>query len=436
MMKTLRSGTGLALLFTAAVLPACALSDGDEPVEEVGSASDPLAAPSAPTNLRTTSVSGAAIALAWAAPGGAVSGYRVWRGDASWASWRMIAEVGPTQTAYTDRSVTAGSTYTYGIRAFNGAGTSAGSNTVKVTAAAEAPPPPPPAPAAATFERPFAAQAWLYAPISGSPIADPDSAAMMSLFSQGSHVADLDEFGVPFHRADASTATRSVTCTEPWGTCLLQRYNPRPLTVGMLPSPGSDAAMVVVDVGPRSGSMRGRTIDEYWQYAWNGGAPTTSWGTVVDLDGDGRTGGATGAGLSRAAGVVRADEIERGIVDHALVFSTRYCKTTTFRFPASKTDGKYAGAGAIPEGARYQLDPTLNPDAYGLNRGERAIFVALQRYGAYAMDCGGATAALIFEDVPGNPGAPYQAAGLAWDYYGFSRIPWGRGRFLRSWNGQ
>lgn len=259
---------------------------------------------------------------------------------------------------------------------------------------------------------------------------------MMGPIGASQPVVALDAYGVPFYRADSSTSTRSVTCTESWGTCGPQKYSPRPLTSTMIPSPGTDGAMVVIDVGARTGSMRGRSVDEYWQFAWNGGTPRTSWGGVLDLDGDGRTGGATGAGFSRAAGVGRAFEIESGVIEHALIFSTSKCQTSTVRFPASKTDGKYSGSDAIPEGARFQLDPSLDPNDYGLNKAERAIFVALQKYGAYAMDCGGATMGFIFEDVPGTPGTVYQQAGITGDYHRLSKIPFNRGRFLKSWNGQ
>jgi hypothetical protein len=193
--------------------------------------------------------------------------------------------------------------------------------------------------------------------------------------------------------------------------------------------------MVVIDDAPRTSPYQGRSVDGYWQYSWNGGSPTTSWGHINDLDGDGTGDGAVGAGLSRAAGVVREWEVAAGRIDHAMVFSTSYCATSDFRYPASKTDGKYSGSDGLPEGARVQLDPSLNPDDYGLNPGERMIFVALQRYGAYVIDCGGATVALSFEDVDGNPGAVYQAAGLGRDYYGLERIPWARMRVLNSWNG-
>jgi hypothetical protein len=93
------------------------------------------------------------------------------------------------------------------------------------------------------------------------------------------------------------------------------------------------------------------------------------------------------------------------------------------------------GSDGLPEGARIQLDPSLDPDAYGLNAGERMIFAALQRYGAYVIDCGGAGAAFSFEDVDGNPGSVYEASGLGWDYCGLGRIPCAQMRVLRSWDG-
>ena len=287
-----------------------------------------------------------------------------------------------------------------------------------------------------TFKRPFANAAWLYQPISGDPIIDTDSAAMVTKLTSGTPVANLHEFGIPFYRANRSTPRKQVQCLMPWGECLLEQHSPRPLTESMVPHVGSDGAMVVILEGRRRGPFRGRSVDEYWQYRWNGGAPTTSWGAIMDLDGPGTGGGATGAGISRAAGVVRAFEVEQGRIDHALVFSTMFCKADDFRFPATKTDGQYSGSGSVPEGARIQLDPSLDPSAYDLSSGERAIFIALQTYGAYAMDCGGATMAFSFEDVAGDPGAVYEAAGLAWDYYGLEKIPWDRIRVLRSWDGQ
>jgi len=291
-----------------------------------------------------------------------------------------------------------------------------------------------------TFERPFPLATWLYQPIKADPLLDPDSASMVSVIasaSSGSRSCALNDYAVPFYRANAQTQQKTIDCLMNWGTCKLESLGPRPLDASMLPSAGTDGAMVVIDDSPRrDNSLHGRSSDVYWQYDWNGGSPRTSWGDVGDLDGDGLDHKGVGAGVSRAAGIVRAFEIEDGVIDHALVFSTKFCQTTTFRYPATKTDGKYSGTGAIPEGARIQLDPSLNPDDYGLGKGERAVFVALQKYGAYNIDCGGAALAFIFEDIPGNPGAVYTDAGLGWDYYGLTKIPWSKIRVLRSWDGQ
>ncbi len=47
-------------------------------------------------------------------------------------------------------------------------------------------------------------------------------------------------------------------------------------------------------------------------------------------------------------------------------------------------------AGAIPLGARLQLDPALNLDSLGLNPWQKTIARALQEYGMYTADTRGA----------------------------------------------
>lgn len=287
-----------------------------------------------------------------------------------------------------------------------------------------------PATAKGTLERPFPKARWLYEKIPTSPVIDPDNGAMVKNLNSGAHGIALNEFGIPFYAADAATPKAPVTCTQQgWGDCAYVKSGARPLTAAFVPHTGSDGAMVVIDTASRK-------VDEYWQFKWNNGAPTTTWGFISDLDGDGLQSQATGSGVSRAAGITRAKEIAAGAIDHALVFATSFCKTKAHRAPAWKDDGKYAGPGGVPEGARIQIDPALSPDAYGLNKAERAIMVALQTYGAYNIDCTGAPMAFSFEEVPGNPGADYAGAGLAYDYYDLAKLPWSGVRVLASWEGK
>jgi hypothetical protein len=69
-----------------------------------------------------------------------------------------------------------------------------------------------------------------------------------------------------------------------------------------------------------------------------------------------------------------------------------------------------------------------------LTPGERAVAKALQTYGAYAMDNGGARMAYIFE-VPSGEADPYPSVGFTSDYFGMNKIPWTKLRVLASWNG-
>ena len=87
-------------------------------------------APSAPQNVRATSVTGSAVDLAWnaATDNVAVTGYRIRRNGTE------IAQVGGATLAYADTGVTEGTQYTYVVTARDAAGNvSADSNALQVT---------------------------------------------------------------------------------------------------------------------------------------------------------------------------------------------------------------------------------------------------------------------------------------------------------------
>jgi hypothetical protein len=109
-------------------------------VVALGPASPALAAsaPSAAGNL-TAATGDGAVTLHWNASSGAPSGYYVWRTTPR-SAWTMIASLPASTLTYEDRAVTNGSTYTYGIRAYNGSGVSASSNLVTAVPAGSTPP--------------------------------------------------------------------------------------------------------------------------------------------------------------------------------------------------------------------------------------------------------------------------------------------------------
>jgi hypothetical protein len=281
---------------------------------------------------------------------------------------------------------------------------------------------------------------WLWNPIPANPVLDPQSATFTSELAGDQHIADLKAYGVTLRTVGVNNTVPRYDVTfkhtdpskpgywgpDPFGTETAPIPNNTPLPTG------GDKAVAIQD--------KSRCLTYNFLHL----TPTaTSWkaefGALARIDGDGREtdgGSSTGSDIARFAAVVRANEIQRGEIKHAMFFSTNMAAAGGFRFPAAKTDGvNMAGvATPLPEGARVQLDPSIDLAAIpGITPFELTVGRALQRYGAYCGDNGGARVALIFEYVPKLK--PYKAAGADGDYYGMPHIPWGSLRVLRSSDG-
>ncbi|MCH9734657.1 MAG: hypothetical protein K0U78_08910, partial [Actinomycetia bacterium] len=190
---------------------------------------------------------------------------------------------------------------------------------------------------------------------------------------------------------------------------------------------GSDGVLVTVDEA--SG-----LIFEFWRAVKSGDQWSTSFGAVNSLRGSGWGGAATGSGASRLAGVIRMAEIAAGHIPHALALqSNNTCPT--FRSPALKSDGTSTNDDCIPEGARLQLDPSLDLSTLDLSPGELAVATAMQRYGGYVMDVSAVPLSVSFEldtdAARGTLGSTYEDAGFRWDYDAMERIPWDKMRVLK-----
>ena len=172
----------------------------------------------------------------------------------------------------------------------------------------------------------------------------------------------------------------------------------RAMPTGGLATPGDDhdAHMTVIDQATG------------WEYdLWHvmrkgpdGGTLTSGWGGRTRIDGDGLGSGGVAAGFGNLAGLIRAQELSRGRISHALTMGVP-CVRGRPVYPAKGFALSCAKAG-LPRrdaprlGTRFQLrisDRRLQhmPDW------KRAIAMALRRYGAYV------------DDTTGNP-----------DWWGFS----------------
>lgn len=291
---------------------------------------------------------------------------------------------------------------------------------------------------------------WLWGAIPASPVLHANSSTWAGYLSQGGsqHNASLYDYGVtivPAAAIDGATPRYDVTFSNvpAWGADPFAGYTV-PIPLGTAVPPGSDQHVVVID---RDNDV----VFGLWQASYNGGTDTwsASWGGMAPFHTDGidTSGTATATGLSRLAGVVGAAEFTAAVaansgLSHAL-FVTSNITSSSFVFPASKSDGTNTGGVAtpIPQGTRLYLDPSVDVDAIsGITDGEKVIAKTLQTYGAYIGDksdnVGAPVLGVVFEYVGGSsPGAAYAAAGLGWDYYDMTHIPWASLRFLDVWDG-
>jgi len=154
-------------------------------------------------------------------------------------------------------------------------------------------------------------------------------------------------------------------------------------------------------------------VDPFKKLAWEMSRYTGIVNGVIDCStfniwdltgkgvGDGNEGvrwrarGGRGSGFPIIAGLIRPEELAAGEIRHALIFTFSKNRRGQYLPPAARTDGKFAGSQYPMEGMLLQLDPALTDsdfDRWGLNREGKILARALQRYGMYNGDNGGAMA--------------------------------------------
>jgi hypothetical protein len=238
-------------------------------------------------------------------------------------------------------------------------------------------------------------------PIPPGAAVDPNSDAMIQQLvaevnAKGWAIA-TKKFTPPIFYATARTPRYRVRLTHP--TQPGRYWEGVPIPNGAFASPDSDALMTVID---------GRTSCEYdfgrphrapdgtWSAYWLN-ATYTSGNGVYAYDMAVRA-----SGFATAAGLILPRELRAGVIPHALVFTMTNGKAGGPVRPATQSDGRSAAPGAIPQGARLQLDPSLDLDSLGLAPWQKTIARALQQYGMYLADTGGAVA--IFAQHSGSTG--------------------------------
>jgi hypothetical protein len=288
----------------------------------------------------------------------------------------------------------------------------------------------PPAAATHRARRFYAADSFWNTPIGPHPQIEADSAAIVAraitAYRANATFSNREDWGMPVAYATPSSRVYRVACTIYCTGDVVDFRIPPCARVAT----GSDGSLVVID-GDRELDM--------WVASYDPTSDKWSAGTRVvnDLNGWGATcgqkkhcNGGTAAGFAALGGVVRPEEIGQGHIDHALALITPLTRAGYIACPATHTDGKSHDPAAIPEGARVQLDPSLNVDAQPWPAWEKIIARALQIYGAYVVDTSGALALRGATDQ--NPGSPsWASVGVPNSAPMMSDFPWERFRVLK-----
>ncbi len=245
----------------------------------------------------------------------------------------------------------------------------------------------------------FAPTSFWYTPIPIDAPVHANSANMVQDFIQQRNTyynsvgINTTSYSSPIFYVDANAPTVKVT---PWDcqnkgyldATLSTMWAQVPIPANAQASAGSDMEMSVyqpsTDTLWEFWKMRKNTSGD-WEGCWGGrlqnvskaqGQFTGSYGT-------------TATSLSFIGGQITAEELRRGEIRHAIgVAMVNTTSASLYSWPAHRSDGN--GAGTIPEGLRFRLDPSLDIDSLNIHPIAKIIAKAGQKYGFVVWDRAGA----------------------------------------------
>ena len=246
--------------------------------------------------------------------------------------------------------------------------------------------------AGASCVRPYTDESPWNTPIGESPVYAFDSVARISQIN-GALSSDPSQFTYPVYKAAKSRKATKVKISQALsqirggGASLLNEKRGTlriPLPKGASGTEETGQLVVVDKTTGREWGVFGLDRTRKGWTALFGYRFSTRTNGIPGIGADG-AGLASRAGASYLAGLVRACEIAQGRIEHALALAYD-SPSIAYITPLRGTNGTNGSRGALPIGARIQLDPTLTKKALGragCKRGCLTIARALQRYGAF-----------------------------------------------------
>jgi len=239
-------------------------------------------------------------------------------------------------------------------------------------------------------QRPFAPDSFWNAPL--APASNALVGELRRQLDLGAPWINTTQYSVPVYRVPADQPTVRVTLDIPYQP-LQQAWEAVPVPADARAAGGTDHAMVIWQPSTD-------TLWEFWLMQRSDGAWHARWGgrmTGVSSSpghytGAERNWGVSATSLPLLGGLITLDDVRSGHIDHALGLAIPEARRNWWTWPAQRTDGKKDDPGAIPEGARFRLDPALDLNRLHLYPLVRMMAEAAQRYGIVVRDQSGVVA--------------------------------------------
>ncbi len=193
---------------------------------------------------------------------------------------------------------------------------------------------------------------------------------------------------------DQPTVEVQIVGANAGESALQSAWSAVPLPVDAKPAQGTDGHLVVWQ--PSTDRLW-----EFWRLVHGTAGWQASWGGAMqDASSDpGVYGqgvwagsqawwGASASSLSIAGGLITLEDLEDGVINHALALAIPNVRSGVYASPAQRDDGTSTDPLSLPEGARLRLDPHLDLTTLRLPKLTLMIAEAAQRYGIIVRDAG------------------------------------------------
>jgi hypothetical protein len=333
----------------------------------------PVTPPPNPGGFTATPVDHAHVNLSWPATSGA-STYAILRDG------KQLATRASNITTYQDSQLWFSTSYSYTVRALNSSGGTI-ATLGPVGATTKSLP-------ASGFPVDFKSGGLFTTPLGAAPPIHPRNSQFISYVN--SHLSNpnmpMRAYGIPFYEAEKNDPKHGpFKCIY---ACNVNSFVPVPIPQDADVDPGTDRHMTVYS------RDNGMAYDYYKPVQdATGKWVSTSAGAVIPFNGNGivpkNLAGSNAANIAAMAGIVYPEELAQGRIDHALMIGIPGIAGGAPACPSTHNVGTTSDANALPEGARLQLDPTINVDSLAIPAWQKTIARAMQTYGGYVRDNSG-----------------------------------------------